>query len=354
MAAMNNIPDLSGATDLNGSFRLRGSNIDIGAFEIRLVVINTGTIDLIKPGVADTMACVNSAVTMIGTYSNARLAATPFPVELDYYWIYTADTLNATAVPPDTLQSGKVNGGQLTSSLALNSIKKLQEGFYKLVVENNSGFAQYFVMSSRFVRIEVFEPYRIPDIRLHIRPAGGMSVDLISYLDTARYPTGTTHLWIAQPGSPSFVASTETGAGTIDLNAFTTANHTYPYIYELNACATQHSKVYLHTIDKYARTDTIEICTGPTLPLNAAINLNPILGVLSQSGIISYPDDPDGIVAGNVQQTASGALMLNVEKAYNDASNPAYSYKGDPTVKKFEIHYNDTNLLRKIVLIVSS
>ena len=339
------------ALDWMGEPRLGGLQMDMGANELQILIIGTGTITLTHPVGSDTLVCHRTSVTISGMYDNPNLAATPISVDLDYYWLYTSDTLN-TAIVPDTVQSGTFSGGQLTSNFGLTSIDKRNEGFYSLVVENNTTYAQHFVVSSRQVRIDVFEPSRIPDIRLHIRPVSGMSVHLVSYLDTARYPVGTSHRWIAQAGSPSFAPSTETTVGTINLGSLTTANSTYPYIYELNACATQRSKVYLHTTDRHNRIDTVEICIGPTLPLNSVINLNPILGVLSSNGSIDYPVDPDDAIFNNVQQIANGALMMNVEKAYADASDPGYSHNGDPTVKRFEIIYTGTNFLRKVILVV--
>jgi hypothetical protein len=355
MEAMDNIPDMTGTIDLTGELRLKGLNIDMGAYEVQLVIIGTGSIDITQPVASDTLVCISTPVTLKGIYDNPQLAVLASPLDFNYYWIRASDTIGAS-VQPDTVKRGTLtlSGGKLTSDSVFASIRNLDEGFYKFAIENSSGFAQYFTLSSRYVRVEVFEPHKLPDVRLHVTPAATMSVHLISYLDTARYPAGTTRRWIAQPGSPPLAAGTETNKGTIDLSACTTAKHTYPYIHELNACAPRRSKVYLHTTDKYRRTDTIEICIGAGLSLNSVINLNPILGVLSQNGAVSYPDDPTSAILSNVQLIANGSLMLNVEKAYADATDAAYSYKGDLAVKKFEIQYSDanTNISRKIILIV--
>ena len=341
--------DFVGATDFAGNPRLSGARIDRGAYELQRVTFNPDSAYITFPVADDTLICAGAPFTLRGWYMNRQIMVHPSTVTLDYSWEHAADSLFSASVT--VVQSGSFAGGLLPVACTFNPTERRHEGYYRFAVENNSNEGQHFRVVSRVVRVRVFERHRIPDVRLFAYPSAGMFVNLSSLLDM-RYPPGHKISWIPSPGSPSLVAGTETGEGRLDVGTWQPSVRTYTYIYELDFCGVGRAKVYVHTGRNFSRTDTIHVCLDANGGMNALVNLNPILGVVSGGGAMDFPDDPTHAIFSNVHRDTNGAVFLDVAKAYAAATDRAYLYKGDASVKQFAIRYYDANVARMIVVVV--
>ena len=343
------VSDFAGATDFAGNPRLSGTRIDRGAYELQRVTFNPDSAYITFPVADDTLICAGAPFTLRGWYMNRQIMVHPSTVTLDYSWEHAADSLFTASVT--VVQSGSFAGGLLPVACTFNPTERRHEGYYRFAVENNSNEGQHFRVVSRVVRVRVFERHRIPDVRLFAYPSAGMFVNLSSLLDM-RYPPGHKISWIPSPGSPSLVAGTETGEGRLDVGTWQPSVRTYTYIYELDFCGVGRAKVYVHTGRNFSRTDTIHVCLDANGGMNALVNLNPILGVVSGGGAMDFPDDPTHAIFSNVHRDTNGAVFLDVAKAYAAATDRAYLYKGDASVKQFAIRYYDANVARMIVVVV--
>jgi hypothetical protein len=354
------IPESAYAYDLAGNSRLRGNNIEIGAFEVQNVIFSLDSVYIAMPRAADTLVCEGSSVTISGNYKNNDIFSRPdaAQIELDFWWEYTTDTINNAPTLVAGAPTGKFPAGLLAIGCTINPATVADTGYYRLVVENNSAYGQYFKITSRYVHLLVYQHRAAHDIRLFIHPDNGLVVNLTAYIDSIRYPAGTTVKWIAGGGMPAFANGTETTTGTLDGGDFAPGRHTYTYTYELDACGVKQGKAYIHTVDHYSKTSTVEVCRD-VYPI---INLSRLFGVAHKADVNgsawSVGNDPSGAVAGNMTPVVSGkhagAMTFNAWAAYNQAVDASYDggTVNNRPAKRFEIIYTAGTITKTVWIVV--
>ena len=355
-----NIVSSEFAYDLAGNKRVSGNKLDLGAYETKAIVFNVDSVYISTPMAFDTMICQGTQFSLIGSYRNNDIMARPNAnmIELNYFWEYTIDTVNS---PPNMVlyaPNGLFNSGFLPPiACTFAPIRMADSGYYRLAVENNSGFGQYFRTASRYVRVLVYSHRPTPDIRLFVHPAQGMTINMSAYIDMLNYPIGSTIKWIATAGMPPFVANTETTTGTLDVSAWSAARHTYIYKYELDACGLSLAKAYVQTVARYNRIDSIIICTD----VSPVINLSRLFGVEGGGNINgsawSVGVDPEGVIANNMHLVTSGkhtgAMTFDVQAAMAAITTAAYNHPpiNNRTARRFEIKYAAGTITKTVWII---
>ena len=358
-----NIDDSPFAWDYAGLKRVRGMGIDLGAFEAKTVILRLDSVYITAPVASDTIVCSGSTVSLVGSYKNPDIIPLPnaASISLEYWWEYTPDTARTAPTRRSSAPHGDFTGGELlpaNCTYNINPIQPADSGYYRLVVENNSGYGQNFQIASRYVHLTVYKHSPTPDIRLFVRPTQGMTVNMSAYIDTLAYPAGTTIKWIAPTGMPRFVAGTETTTGTLDVSAWSRAKQLYIYKYELDACGLSPGKAYVQTVDRYNRTDSVEICSD----ISPVINLSRLFGVEDAGNVAgnawSAGADPDMAIANNMHLITTGkhagAMTFNVQAALAAATNTVYNHpqiNSRPT-KRFEIKYASGTIIKTVWLVV--
>jgi hypothetical protein len=164
-------------------------------------------------------------------------------------------------------------------------------------------------------------------------------VYLSSFVDTANIVS------IKWSNAGSFLNFTDDETGALDAQKFI-PRRTYTYKYTVTSkCGVSSAKAYIYTSTDKVRVKTgREIFVCKDLELSKYVNLNQILG-LENSGTWTYPNDTDGVIAGNVTKSSAkfgGSMIFNAQKAYAEAGT-SYDMAGMPNTKAFKCQYTDVN-----------
>ena len=308
---------------------------------------------------ADTVVCSDARLEIKGEYTDDNT----FGTDLTYRWEYLAEGAAnwSTLIEKDTTVTV---GTTLKTTYVIDPAKKLNEGYYRLLVTRQGNINMVNCRASSdsiFVRVVIVA--QVPDIRVHICPDPIRSVYLTSYLDSLDF---TTVKWTEiNSMSPHFVAGTDVSTGELKTADFG-SNSTYTYTYKLSSqCGTTEAKAYIKVLGNNLHQtvkDTIVICRH--LELSRSIQLNQLLGI-ELSGTWSYPDDPGSVILNNVDVIAApskyaGARIFNAQKAWSQATHTNYdiTYKTDSNAKQFKFRYTTSTecggpYVREFVIVVT-
>jgi hypothetical protein len=362
-------PDLSAlTTDLAGNPRIYGRNIDLGVFEVQslpvaavndtalttvdtpvtIKVLANDDLDLCSDTQLDVFDTVVGYGPKYGTvvFNVDTLIYTPdaghFGIDsLDYTFECIGNATSARGyiltVNPLSKQYYACPDAQVTIGfkavadvsyewLAADMTTVIESSSNTITVtKDNSGNMQTYYarpswkeMEFPLDTIELFPAAdvtpAVSDIRVALCPTPSREVYLTQFLDSLPYATGAVQ-WSSTGMSPAVDAST----GAVNTANFPRRG-AFAYSYtRYSECATTSAKAvaYVHVAHSKIphRPDTVAFCLNRT----GTINVNSIFGLeLGGSWTLS-----DNVVINNTSTNSAGAIIFNVQKAYQDVKNNA-------------------------------
>jgi hypothetical protein len=279
--------------------------------------------------------CVGSSVKFKALYSDINSTFSGQDKKIAYRWEYSIDANNWLKLGEDTVTSSTT----VQSTYVIDKVTELDKGYYRFIISNIGSMDNPLCrIISKTISLNVFKKYVAPDLRIMIAPATSQhTVYLSSFTDTSNV------LSIKWDGLGSGLNFIDDETGALDAQKFMHRRvYTYKYT-TVSTCGTSTANAYVFTsTDKMRIKNGREIFVCKDLELSKYINLNQILG-LENNGTWSYPNDTNGVVAGNVGTSSAkfgGSKIFNAQKAYDDASQTTvYDVAGKPDMKAFKFKY---------------
>jgi uncharacterized repeat protein (TIGR01451 family) len=329
-----------------------GNDISIDDIEVRLCA------PPVTVNITDTTVCYGNSLDMLWSYTEDCTFGNDLAYRLEFRH---ADSISWKTLDSGTETVDCSTFPTVNKAVSITSADKSDEGYYRLLVSSPANIDSPNCRSaSDSVYVHIVDRFTAPDIRLQICPSPpAHTVQLTGYLDSTDYDRVK---W-EQVSPYPLISNAETGL-IANSNFHKSSTYTYKYTLEspeYSGCGSTSARVYIRVLNDhiYGKTvDTVKICAA--LDASRSINLNQIFG-LELGGVLTYPDDPDNVIADNIRTSSSpskyaGATVFKAQKAYAEAdSSYGITYRGEAATK-FEFLYTATSCVsetKRVVLIVT-